>query len=125
MLDVIGHFVSELAMVDMNSLAASYSQSPVMMFLPHEEELYNKLVSSLVNSIVLDWPANLKAYWLVNSKAVCVYVRVCVHVCVHVCVCVCVCMSVCMCVCMCVCVCVCVCVRVCVCVCVCICVLHI
>jgi len=43
MLDVIGYFVSHLAMVDISSLATghhSYSEA----FLPHEEELYNKLV---------------------------------------------------------------------------------
>lgn len=45
-LDVIGYFVSKLAMVDINSLAGGshYSQPCIMPFLPHEEELYNKLV---------------------------------------------------------------------------------
>ena len=46
-LDVIGYFVSHLAMVDVSSLAGGihYSQPCVVPFLPHEEELYNKLVS--------------------------------------------------------------------------------
>ena len=48
MLDVIGYFVSQLAMVDISGLAGGshYSQPSVVPFLPHEEELYNKLVSS-------------------------------------------------------------------------------
>ena len=46
MLDVIGYFVSHLAMVDISSLAGGshYSQPCVVPFLPHEEEVYNKLV---------------------------------------------------------------------------------
>ena len=46
MLDVIGYFVSQLAMVNINGLAGGghYSQPCVVPFLPHEEELYNKLV---------------------------------------------------------------------------------
>lgn len=49
-LDVIGYFVSQLAMVDINGLARGdhYSQPCVVPFLPHEEELYNKLVSMLL-----------------------------------------------------------------------------
>ena len=46
MLDVIGYYANELAMVDINSLAGGshYSHPCVGPFLPHEEELYNKLV---------------------------------------------------------------------------------
>ena len=55
MLDVIGYFVSQLAMVDINSLAGGshYSQPCVVPFLPHEEELYNKLVSLLQWSLLI------------------------------------------------------------------------
>ena len=44
MLDVIGYFTSQLAMVNINSLASGsyYSQPCVTPFLPHEEEVYDK-----------------------------------------------------------------------------------
>ena len=47
MLDVIGYFVTQLAMVNINGVATDghYSHPSTMPFLPHEEELYNKLVS--------------------------------------------------------------------------------
>lgn len=51
-LDVIGYFVSQLAMVDINGLANSshYSKSYAEPFLPHDEEVYNKLVSRLLRT---------------------------------------------------------------------------
>ena len=52
MLDVIGYYVNQLAMLDIGSLAGSdhYSQPYNDPFLPHEEELYNKLVHHLASS---------------------------------------------------------------------------
>ena len=53
MLDVIGYFVRQLAMLDIGSLAAEsghYSKPYNAPFLPHEEELYNKLVHHFASS---------------------------------------------------------------------------
>ena len=92
MLDVIGYFVSQLAMLDINSLAggSNYSQPCVAPFLPHEEELYNKLVSILLVSTIqahcfLSQPANSFVVSLVVSRIDPVYV--CVSVCLSVSVC--------------------------------------
>ena len=52
MLDVIGYFVKQLVILDISSLAGGsghYSQPYNAPFLPHEEELYNKLVHHLVS----------------------------------------------------------------------------
>jgi len=44
LLDVVGYFVSHLAMTNITTLAASghYVQTYTEPFLPHEEEVYNK-----------------------------------------------------------------------------------